>query len=110
MSNEQEIHEFCTWKYHTSFDQFHKSDVNGEQELPLFTFLKSQKGFKGFGKGPKALAMSLMLKKLHPDYQETSDIKWNFTKFLVDRQGNVVERFEPTISMKKVSKVVEALL
>ncbi|MBW9211925.1 MULTISPECIES: glutathione peroxidase [Terrabacteria group] len=108
--NDDEVHEFCTLKYNTSFDQFHKSDVNGEDELPLFTYLKSQKGFAGFGKGPKALAMATMLKKLHPDYKETTDIKWNFTKFLVDRDGRVVERFEPTTSMKKVSQAIETLL
>ena len=107
---DEEVHEFCQLKYKTQFDQFKKSDVNGENELPLFTYLKSQKTFEGFGKGMKALAMDKMLKKFHPDYKTTSDIKWNFTKFAVDREGNVVARFEPTASMKDVSACIEKLL
>ena len=57
---DEEIHEFCTLKYNTQFPQMKKSDVNGENELPLYTFLKSQKGFEGFGKGPKAMMMSAL--------------------------------------------------
>ena len=108
--NDDEIHEFCTLKYNTQFPQMKKSDVNGENELPLYTYLKSQKGFEGFGKSPAALAMSLMLKKIDKDYKNNPAIKWNFTKFVVDRDGNVVARFEPTEDMKKVDKFVAGLL
>ncbi|MBQ5431149.1 MAG: glutathione peroxidase [Lachnospiraceae bacterium] len=108
--DDQEIHEFCTLKYHTQFPQMKKSDVNGENALPLFEYLKSQQGFKGFGKSPSALMMSAMLKKTDKDYKNNPDIKWNFTKFLVDREGNVVDRFEPTMDMKKVCAAVEALI
>ena len=87
-----------------------KSDVNGENQLPLYTFLKSQKGFEGFGKGVKAIAMGAMLKKIDKDYKNNPDIKWNFTKFVVDRAGNVVARFEPTADMAALSNCVEALL
>jgi glutathione peroxidase len=107
---DEEIHEFCTLKYNTKFPQYKKSDVNGENELPLYTFLKSEKTFVSFGKGPKALAMSILLKKIDKDYKNNSNIKWNFTIFLVDRDGNVVERFEPTANMKNVEKAVKALL
>ena len=107
---DEEIHEFCTLHYNTQFPQMKKSDVNGENALPLFTFLKEQKGFEGFGHGPKALAMSAMMKKIDKDYQKNPDIKWNFTKFVVDRDGNVVARFEPTASMKDVEKCVQGLL
>ena len=107
---DEEIHEFCTLKYNTQFPQMKKSEVNGAGALPLYAYLKSQKGFEGFGKGPKALAMSAMLKTLDKDYKNNPDIKWNFTKFLVDRQGNVVARFEPTADMKKVDAAVAALL
>ena len=107
---DDEIHEFCTLKYNTQFPQMKKSDVNGENALPLFQYLKSQKGFEGFGKGPMALAMSAMLRKIDKDYKNNPDIKWNFTKFVVDRQGNVVARFEPTASMKDVAACVEKLL
>ena len=108
--NDDEIHEFCTLKYNTQFPQMKKSDVNGENELPLYTYLKSQKGFEGFGKSPAALAMGLMLKKIDKDYKNNPAIKWNFTKFVVDRQGNVVVRFEPTASMADVEKCVASLL
>ena len=107
---DEEIHEFCTLNYHTSFPQQKKSDVNGENELPLYTFLKSQKGFEGFGKGPKALMMAALLKKQDWNYAEKPDIKWNFTKFVVDRDGNVVKRFEPTADMAEVRAFVESLL
>ena len=108
--SDEEIHEFCTLKYKTQFPQMKKSDVNGENELPLYTYLKAQKGFEGFGKGPKALAMSALLKKVDKDYKNNPNIKWNFTKFLVDRDGNVVARFEPTASMKAVADAVAALI
>lgn len=107
---DEEIHEFCTLKYNTRFPQMKKSDVNGENELPLYTYLKSQKGFEGFGKGPVALAMGAMLKKIDKNYKNNPAIKWNFTKFVVDREGNVAARFEPTASMDKVRACVEALL
>lgn len=107
---DEEVHQFCTLKYKTEFDQMKKSDVNGENALPLFTYLKSQKGFEGFGKGVKALAMGAMLKKIDKDYKNNPDIKWNFTKFVVDRQGNVVKRFEPTASMDDLSNCVKSLL
>ena len=107
---DEEIHEFCTLRYNTQFPQMKKSDVNGENELPLYTWLKSQKGFEGFGKSPMALAMSAMLKTIDKDYKHNPDIKWNFTKFLVDRSGNVVARFEPTHSMADVDAAVKALL
>ena len=107
---DEEIHEFCTLKYHTTFPQQKKSEVNGEHELPLYTFLKSQQGFAGFGKGPKALMMSALLLKQDRHYAEKPDIKWNFTKFVVDRDGNVVKRFEPTADMAEVRAFVESLL
>lgn len=107
---DEEIHEFCTLKYDTRFPQMKKSDVNGENALPLFTYLKKQKGFEGFGKGVKAMAMNLMLKKIDKDYKNNPDIKWNFTKFVVDRSGNVVARFEPTADMAELEKFVESLI
>lgn len=107
---DEEIHEFCTLHYNTKFPQMTKSDVNGENALPLFTWLKSQKGFEGFGKGPKALMMSGLLKKIDKDYKNNPDIKWNFTKFVVDREGQVVARFEPTAKMSDVEECIAALI
>ena len=107
---DEEIREFCSLRYHTQFPQMKKSDVNGENELPLYTWLKSQKPFEGFGKGPAALAMSAMMKKIDRNYKNDPSIKWNFTKFIADRSGNVVARFEPTHSMKDVEACVKGLL
>ncbi|NJP39700.1 glutathione peroxidase [Oscillospiraceae bacterium HV4-5-C5C] len=107
---DQEIHEFCTLHYHTQFPQMTKSEVNGADALPLYTYLKSQQGFKGFGKGPKALMMSVMCKKNDKAYKHNPDIKWNFTKFVVDRNGQVVARFEPTADMAEVETCVAALI
>ncbi len=108
--SDEEIHQFCQLKFNTQFPQYKKSDVNGDNELPLYAWLKSQKGFEGFGKGVKALAMSAMLSKIDKDYKNNPDIKWNFTKFIVDRNGNVAARFEPNADMKDVRKCVEGLL
>ena len=84
---DDEIHEFCTLKYNTTFDQFKKIDVNGKNEAPLYTFLKSKK--------------KTLLGK---------NIKWNFTKFIVDRYGNVVGRYEPTTTPEKLDKIIAGLL
>lgn len=102
-----EIREFCTLKYHTRFAQMKKSDVNGDDELPLYTFLIEKKSFEGFGFSPAAILMNGMLAVSRPDYKSTADIKWNFTKFVVDREGNVAARFEPTADMREVRKLVE---
>lgn len=107
---DDEIHEFCTLKYNTQFPQMKKANVNGEDAIPLFKFLKEQKGFEGFGKGPKALAMNALLSKMDKDYKNNSEIKWNFTKFVVDRKGNVVARFEPTEKMENIDKFIEEQL
>lgn len=107
---DEEIHEFCTFKYNTQFDQMKKVDINGIASIPLYSFLKTEKGFEGFGHGPKALAMKTLLKKIDKDYENNSEIKWNFTKFLVDRNGKVVQRFEPTASMKDVKKAIADLI
>lgn len=109
-SNE-EIVSFCDSRYGITFPQFAKVDVNGENAIPLYEYLKSEKGFEGFAAGhPLASIIESMLARLKPNYMNTSDIKCNFTKFLIDREGNVVARFEPTADMKKVEEAVKNLL
>lgn len=105
--SDEKIHEFCQLHYNTTFEQMKKSEVNGKNELPLYTYLKSQKGFEGFGKGKMAalLKFTNMFKK-----KSDPSIRWNFTKFIIDREGNVVKRFEPTIDMKEVEEFVKSLL
>jgi glutathione peroxidase len=106
----QEIHAFCTDKYDIHFPQFDKIDVNGEKAAPLFVYLKKQMGFKGFGEGDRATRMSQMMARHDANYAASADIKWNFTKFLIDRKGKVVERFEPTHAMSDVEIAVAQLL
>ena len=84
---EEQIVTFCKARYNVSFKQFAKIEVNGKNESPLYTFLKSQKGGV-FGK----------------------NIKWNFTKFLVDKNGNVVKRFAPTDTPAKIEESIAQLL
>ena len=108
--SDAEIHEFCTMHFNTTFPQMKKSDVNGVNELPLYTYLKEQKGFAGFPNGDLKEKMEEMLAKLDPDWDKKSDIKWNFTKFIIDRNGNVVARFEPTADMAEVEKCIQSLL
>jgi len=107
---DEEIHQFCTVRFNTKFPQMKKSDVNGANALPLYTYLKSQQKFAGFGNSLKGLAMSAMLKVIDSDYKNNPDIKWNFTKFVIDRQGKVVARFEPHIDVKEIAKLVAELL
>ena len=108
--SDEEIASFCRMRYKTQFPQMKKSDVNGENELPLYTYLKEQKGFEGFGKGTMALKMNALLMTEDKNFKKNSNIKWNFTKFVVDRDGNVVARFEPTADMADVEKCVASLL
>ena len=102
----QEISEFCTLNYNTKFPQMKKSDVNGENELPLYAYLKTQKKIEGFGESKTAQTLHDHITKNNPDYKNNSDIKWNFTKFVVARDGNVVARFEPPAPMADVEACV----
>lgn len=85
--NNDEIHSFCQLKYNTTFPLFSKINVNGKEADPLFNYLKKEKG-------------SIL----------GSGIKWNFTKFLVDRHGNVVQRYAPTTEPKDIEKNIKDLL
>ena len=107
---DDEIHEFCTLNYKTTFPQMKKSEVNGPNELPLYTFLKSQKGFEGFQEHQYKALLEKMVSEADPDWASKPDIKWNFTKFIIDRGGNVVARFEPTADMAEVEACIRALL
>lgn len=107
----EEIDKICSLKFGTEFPRFAKIDVNGPSESPLFTFLKDKQGFKGFDMNHTIAPILLeILTKSDPDYAKNPSIKWNFTKFLVDREGKVVQRFEPTHDMTEVSKEIAKAL
>lgn len=108
-SNE-EIQNFCKGRFGITFPQFAKIDVNGDNASPLYKYLTSNVPFEGFGKGAKALIMNSIAKKMDRDYKNNGNIKWNFTKILVDRNGKIAARFEPTDSMENLKNKVEELL
>ena len=109
--SDEETTKFCQLNYGTTFPQFKKLEVNGANESPLYTYLKAQRGFAGFDPSHKLTPiLDKMLSEADPDYAQKADIKWNFTKFLVDRQGKVVERFEPMTDMAVVAEAIEKLL
>lgn len=108
---DESIHEFCKLTYGTEFPRFKKIKVNGDDAEPLYKYLKEQKGFAGWDPNHKLTpVLEEMLSKEDPDYKDKADIKWNFTKFLVNKLGLVVARFEPTESLENVSKKIEELL
>lgn len=108
---DESIHEFCKLTYGTEFPRFKKIKVNGNDAEPLYKYLKEQKGFAGWDPNHKLTPiLEEMLSKEDPDYKDKADIKWNFTKFLVNKLGLVVARFEPTESLENVSKKIEELL
>ena len=106
---DDEIHEFCALKYNTSFDQFTKIDVNGKDELPLYTFLKDAIA-EDIIIGIKNKMAMKAIEKISKTAKDKKDIKWNFTKFLVDREGNVVARYSPTYKPEDMEEKIKELI
>ncbi len=107
---DDEIHEFCTAKYQTSFDQFAKIEVNGDKADPLWNYLKSQDLAEEVHGMKNKLAMGAVEKLAKATGGEKGFIRWNFTKFLVDRKGNVVARFAPTTKPEEFEKEIVKLV
>ena len=108
---DESIHEFCKLNFGTEFPRFKKVKVNGPDADPLFKFLQEQKGFAGWDmEHPIAHILDDMLSKDDPDYKEKPSIKWNFTKFLIDKKGLVVARFEPTTKIEVIEAEIQKLL
>ena len=106
---DDEIHEFCSLKYNISFYQFTKADVNGENELPLYTYLKEQiKEDKIEGLKNK-MAMKAV-EKISKTAKKDGDIKWNFTKFLVDKEGKAVGRYSPTFKPEDMEEDIKKII
>ena len=106
---DDEIHEFCALKYNTSFDQFTKVDVNGENEIPLYTFLKDAISIDKIDGLKNKMAMKA-IEKISKTAKTKKDIKWNFTKFLIDKEGNVVGRYSPTYKPEDMDDMISKLL
>ncbi len=106
--SDEEIHNFCTGKYNTSFDQLAKIEVNGDNEDAFYTYLKSEAPFMGFSMAEKVLVP--VVKAMDKDYKNNNNIKWNFTKFLIDKNGKVVNRYESMTKPEKLADRIEELL
>ncbi len=83
--------------------------MNGENAIPLYKYLTANTAFGGFS-GPMGLVLKPIVKKMDKDYKNNGNIKWNFTKFVIDREGSIAGRFEPTDAMDKLKAKVEELL
>ena len=107
----EEIVSFCDARFGITFTQFEKIEVNGKNAHPLYQYLKEQKGFEGFDEDhPLTPMLKSALERIDADYKNNSDIKWNFTKFLIDRNGTVVKRFEPAADIADVEQKITELL
>lgn len=104
-----EIHEFCTAKYKTKFDQFAKIEVNGDNESPVYKILKEQQPKEEVVGIKNKMAMKAIA-KISTTCKNDGDIAWNFTKFLVDKNGNAVKRYDPTFDPKNIEEDIKSLL
>ena len=108
---DSEISEFCPLNYGVTFQMMKKSDVNGPEENEVFKYLKSRAGFKGFDPAhPLSKLLDDMLSKADSAYASKPDIKWNFTKFLISKDGSQVLRFEPTATPEAIEPSIEQFL
>ena len=107
---DEEIHAFCTGRYKTQFDQFRKIDVNGETADPLFSWLKAEAPADEPVKGIKAKAAMAAIGRISTTCKAPNDIKWNFTKFLVDREGKVLRRLSPIADPTELEETIQGLL
>ena len=108
--SDEEIGEFCSLNYGVTFPLMAKSDVNGENANEIFKWLYAEKPFAGWGESETGKFMDQMLSRNDPDYASNPDIKWNFTKFLIDRNGKVVARFEPVVTPEEIDGQIAAIL
>ena len=106
---DSEIEGFCQLNYGVSFQIMKKVDVNGKEASPIFEYLKGQAPTEEYN-GLKAKAAKTLFKTISKSVEKDSDIKWNFTKFLISRDGSEVKRYAPTTEPKAFEKDIEAML
>jgi glutathione peroxidase len=107
---EKEIVEFCSINYGVTFPLSEKVKVREDGAIALYKYLTAQKSFMGFGSGEKAQFMEKFLKEKYKNGYTDNQIKWNFTKFLIDKNGEVTARFEPTAEPENIASDIEKLL
>lgn len=109
--NNNEVKQFCMINYGVTFPLSEKVEVRGSNAHPLFNYLTGKAPFKGFDlENPSARLLYSMLKENLPDYLVDNSIKWNFTKFLIDKNGDVVQRFESSVEPNEIAPFIEKLL
>ena len=106
---DEKIEEFCQVNYGVTFQIMRKGDVNGKEAQPIFEYLKAQAPTEEY-KGLKAKATRTLLKTLSKSVEKDSDILWNFTKFLISKDGETIKRFAPTAEPKNFEKDIEEML
>ena len=108
----EEILDFCSVNYNVTFPLFDKIDVNGKDESPLYTFLKSKAPFKGYPEGYEKFAdqLTMIHQKTGSGFEKGDAIKWNFGKFLVSKDGKTILRFEPMVAPADLKADIENML
>lgn len=106
---DEEVHDFCTSRYGITFPQYSKIEVNGDNAIPLYKWITENTKFEGFS-GPMSLILAPIVKKMDKDYKNNGSIKWNFTKIIIDKNGEIAARFEPTAPVEKVAEKIKEYL
>ena len=104
-----QIEEFCQLNYGVTFQIMKKTDVNGENASPLFVYLKEQAPSEEY-KGIKGKAAKALFRRISDSAKSESDIQWNFTKFLISKDGKTIKRFSPTAEPKDMEKDIKEML
>ena len=107
--SDSQIEEFCQLNYGVTFQIMKKIDVNGSNADPIFKYLKAQAPAEEYN-GLKAKAAKALFKTISSSVEKDSDIKWNFTKFLISKDGETIKRYAPTTEPKDFEKDIEAML
>lgn len=107
-SGEVPAFRYCNEQFHTRFPQMAEVEVAGDNKIPLYEFLTSEKGFEGFAPGADALVEAVAA--MDSNWDSNDNVKWNFTKFVIDREGNVLARFEPTTPPREVDAYIKSVL
>ncbi len=107
--NDEEILTFCKGRFGITFPQYSKIDVNGENAIPLYKWITENTKFAGFTGEAEAI-LAPIVESMDKDYKNNGNIKWNFTKILIDKEGNIVDRFEPTHSLDEVKTRIKEVL
>ena len=106
----EEIRTFCTLNYGVTFPLFEKIDVRGETAHPLYKWLIGQKKYEGMTGAKAEGLLGHLAKHFPPAYMQDDEVKWNFTKFVIGRNGEVLKRFEPSAEVEEVAAYLDTVV